>query len=181
MNHTWREGAPDDRGRPEAAQRFLQHATCRRCGTQRRTSFAPAGGFPIVEYLVTGVGWSRDNPGCFIPGQLALPLLEGGPQPPRPEPRPSHAVVHQCGEPVRPRYLMCRRHWFMVERSLRDAVLAAYVPGQEAGLARPTRAYVVAVHNAVAAVAALEGKSVAPLPEPKRVLRLVRGGRDGGE
>jgi hypothetical protein len=36
-----------------------------------------------------------------------------------------------CRVPVPPRMFMCRKHWYSLPKSMRDAVWAAYVPGQE--------------------------------------------------
>ncbi len=39
-----------------------------------------------------------------------------------------HAIG--CKIEVPPEMLMCRRHWYMVPKSIRDRVWAAYRPGQ---------------------------------------------------
>lgn len=36
-----------------------------------------------------------------------------------------------CDTPVPPRMFMCRAHWFMVPKPLRDRIWATYRPGQE--------------------------------------------------
>lgn len=36
-----------------------------------------------------------------------------------------------CRTPVPPRMFMCRRHWFLVPKPLRDGIWATYRPGQE--------------------------------------------------
>ncbi len=36
-----------------------------------------------------------------------------------------------CDKPVPPKILACRSHWFMLPKPLRDAIWAAYLPGQE--------------------------------------------------
>lgn len=61
-----------------------------------------------------------------------------------------------CSVPVPPRMLMCRRHWFMVPKPLRDAVWAEYRPGQEIDK-RPSDAYMEVQQAAVRAVAEKEG------------------------
>ena len=42
-------------------------------------------------------------------------------------------TCHACGcdRAVPPRMFMCKRHWFMLPESTRDAVWATYRPGQE--------------------------------------------------
>lgn len=61
-----------------------------------------------------------------------------------------------CRTSVPPRMFMCRRHWFMVPKHLRDAVWAAYVPGQEIRK-DPTREYLEITAQAIEVVAAKEG------------------------
>lgn len=39
--------------------------------------------------------------------------------------------AENCKTPVPRRMFMCRKHWFMVPKSMQDAVWAAYTPGQE--------------------------------------------------
>lgn len=57
----------------------------------------------------------------------------------------------RCTVQVPPKMLMCRRHWYMVPKPLRDAVWAAYVPGQEIRK-DPTDEYMAAQQQAVLAV-----------------------------
>lgn len=61
-----------------------------------------------------------------------------------------------CGAKISPQLLMCRKHWFIVPKSIRDRVWANYVRGQEKRL-DATDAYMAAYHEAVAAVARREG------------------------
>ena len=53
---------------------------------------------------------------------------------------------------------MCRRHWFMVPRELRDAVWWAYVPGQCDLDPLPSDEWHAAAHAAIEAVAEKEGR-----------------------
>jgi len=46
-----------------------------------------------------------------------------------------------CGKPVPPSMWGCKRHWFMLPKSLRDRVWATYRPGQEVDK-RPSDAYI---------------------------------------
>lgn len=60
-----------------------------------------------------------------------------------------------CEVNVPPAMLMCKRHWYMVPRPLRDRVWRLYRPGQEIDK-RPTREYLEAAEAAIAAVAEAE-------------------------
>jgi len=71
-----------------------------------------------------------------------------------------HAVG--CTATVPPNLLMCRRHWYMVPKPLRDEVWHHYRPGQERHK-RPSEAYLAAAKRAVDAVAAKEGQAALPL------------------
>jgi len=62
-----------------------------------------------------------------------------------------------CKVPVAPKLLMCRRHWFMVPKPLRDRVWETYRPGQEVKK-NPTTDYLDAADAAIAFVAKREGK-----------------------
>ncbi len=65
-----------------------------------------------------------------------------------------------CGAQVPPAMCMCRRHWFMVPKSLRDRVWATYRPGQEIDK-RPSDEYREAAYRAAEAVAQTEGRRAA--------------------
>lgn len=52
-----------------------------------------------------------------------------------------------CDQEVPPRMWGCRRHWFMLPRSIRDKIWAAYSPGQEARR-DPSPAYLAAANEA---------------------------------
>lgn len=69
-------------------------------------------------------------------------------------PHTCHAIG--CDVPVPPRMLMCRRHWFMVPKALRDAVWDAYVVGQEVRK-DPSDEWLDAAEAAIHAVAEREG------------------------
>lgn len=66
-----------------------------------------------------------------------------------------------CQEPCKPAYFMCRKHWFMVPKPLRDAVWREYHVGQEQGVAGVTRSYLAVTRQAIEAVANKEGKTMA--------------------
>jgi hypothetical protein len=53
-----------------------------------------------------------------------------------------------CSTPVPPKMFMCRRHWFMLPKVMRDAVWATYVPGQEVRK-DPSREYIDASTEAI--------------------------------
>lgn len=62
-----------------------------------------------------------------------------------------------CQVPVAPKMLMCRKHWYMIPKPLRDAVWAEYRPGQEIDK-RPSAEYLKVMRAAIAAVAEKERK-----------------------
>jgi hypothetical protein len=70
--------------------------------------------------------------------------------------RPHTCHARGCPVAVPPKMLMCRRHWFMVPKLLRDRVWATYRTGQEEGNADVTREYLDAADAAIEAVAAKE-------------------------
>ena len=72
----------------------------------------------------------------------------------RAEAHTCHAAA--CEAHVPPRMHMCKRHWFMVPKPLRDALWAAYRPGQERRM-DPTPEYLLAAARCVHAVATKEG------------------------
>jgi hypothetical protein len=53
-----------------------------------------------------------------------------------------------CNAKVPPRMFMCRRHWYMLPKATRDAVWAAYVPGQERRK-DPSAEYLDVAHRAI--------------------------------
>ncbi|MCW2904233.1 MAG: hypothetical protein JWO67_6498 [Streptosporangiaceae bacterium] len=63
-----------------------------------------------------------------------------------------------CKVAVPPKLFMCKSHWFMVPRTLRNRIWAEYVAGQERRK-DPTRAYLDVTAEAVAYVATKEGSS----------------------
>ena len=78
-----------------------------------------------------------------------------------------------CDSHVPPKMFMCRRHWFMVPRDLRDLVWATYRPGQEVRM-DPTDEYLEVARTAIEAVAAAEASksgrpAIAPTPRWARV------------
>ena len=56
-----------------------------------------------------------------------------------------------CRAPCPPEHLMCRRHWFMVPKQLRDAVWRTYRPGQCDDM-RPSREWHDAADAAIESV-----------------------------
>lgn len=60
-----------------------------------------------------------------------------------------------CTVATKPEMLMCRRHWFMVPKPLRDRVWATYRPGQ-CDDKDPSAAWLDAADAAIAAVTASE-------------------------
>lgn len=66
-----------------------------------------------------------------------------------------HAL--NCEAHVPPRMHMCKRHWFMVPKALRDGLWDAYRPGQERRM-DPSPEYLLAAARCVYAVATREGQ-----------------------
>lgn len=62
-----------------------------------------------------------------------------------------------CDIKVPPRMFMHREHWFMLPKAMRQAILNAYVPGQERRM-DPSEEYIEAALAAVEWLAAKEGK-----------------------
>ena len=68
-----------------------------------------------------------------------------------------HCHAIGCVVRIRSTFLMCAFHWFKVPRRLRDAVWAAYRPGQEVTL-DPSPEWVKAAEEARQWVAEREGR-----------------------
>ena len=64
--------------------------------------------------------------------------------------------AHACEKAVPPKMFMCKRHWFMVPKPLRDAIWLTYRRGQEVDK-QPTDAYLKNASEAVKMVAVKEG------------------------
>lgn len=81
---------------------------------------------------------------------------------PAQERRDAH-VCHARGCPVhvQPEMLMCKRHWFMVPKRIRDAVWATYRPGQCDDMS-PSREWHVAADAAIGFVAMKEKQPTSP-------------------
>ncbi len=60
-----------------------------------------------------------------------------------------------CNVAIPPKLFMCKHHWYSVPKLLRDAVWAAYRPGQEVRK-NPTVAYLDAADAAIKAAAVAE-------------------------
>lgn len=52
-----------------------------------------------------------------------------------------------CGTQVPPKLWGCKKHWYMLPESLRNAIWREYVPGQEVSK-NPSRAYVAVARQA---------------------------------
>lgn len=68
-----------------------------------------------------------------------------------------HCHARFCTVPTKPEMLMCRRHWFMVPKVLRDAVWTTYRPGQ-CDDKQPSEAWHKAADAAIEAVALAEAR-----------------------
>lgn len=86
-----------------------------------------------------------------------------------------HCHAIGCTVRTHPKFFMCRRHWFMVPRHLRDRIWATYVPGQEVRK-DPTVEYLEAAERARLAVFRIEyGRPVNNLTEAMRYIRELKG------
>lgn len=75
-----------------------------------------------------------------------------------------------CKRQVPPALLMCPQHWTMVPKEMQAEIWSHYVPGQEKGITRPTRAYLEAMKRVIAHVEQLElTKSAAHLPKSRQL------------
>jgi hypothetical protein len=92
------------------------------------------------EPAVRAVTGGRGRGPC---GQLAT--LSPGAQP---------CAVPQCGEAVDPSRLMCRRHWYVVPKAIRDQVWASWRSGQGAFSPEHRAAVVLSVAAVLAVEAA---------------------------
>lgn len=70
-------------------------------------------------------------------------------------PNPHTCHAKGCDVRVPPKMLMCRRHWYMVPKALRDAIWDTYREGQEIDK-RPSGEYLDAANAAIEAVAVKE-------------------------
>jgi len=69
-----------------------------------------------------------------------------------------HCHAKGCLIKTKPEMLMCRRHWFMVPKAIRDQVWATYRPGQcDSGL--PSKEWHQAADEAIKAVAEKEARN----------------------
>jgi hypothetical protein len=69
-----------------------------------------------------------------------------------------------CTVMVRPNLYACKRHWYSLPRTLRDAIWEAYQPGQENDLAKVSDAWVAADEAARRWAAEREGMELQPKP-----------------
>jgi len=60
-----------------------------------------------------------------------------------------------CKTPVPPKMFMCKMHWYMIPKYMRDMVWEEYVPGQEVRK-DPTEEYLEVTRIAIEAVAEKE-------------------------
>lgn len=68
-----------------------------------------------------------------------------------------HCHARGCEVSVPPEMLMCRRHWFMVSKRVRDAVWRAYRPGQ-CDDKLPSESWHKAADAAISEVAEIENR-----------------------
>lgn len=70
-----------------------------------------------------------------------------------------------CGVVVPRRMFMCKRHWYMLPKAMRDDVWALYVPGQERDWGKVTPEYLDHTMACIAFVAEKESASAPPQEE----------------
>lgn len=75
-----------------------------------------------------------------------------------------------CRKTVSERMHMCKSHWWMVPKPLRDALWDAYVHGQEIRK-DPSSEYLVAAERCIGAVAVKEGR-ISQVEATNRLLAL---------
>lgn len=64
-----------------------------------------------------------------------------------------------CGIAVPHNRLMCKAHWYMLPKPMRDAIWSTYQAGQERqGGPRPSEAYITNIRNAQAYIAEKTGQ-----------------------
>lgn len=69
-----------------------------------------------------------------------------------------HCHARGCKTAVPPKMFMCKRHWYMLPKRLRDAVWATYRPGQEV-TKDPSDMYMAVSREAIEWLARHEGVS----------------------
>lgn len=74
-----------------------------------------------------------------------------------------HAMA--CEAKVPPAMFMCKRHWYMLPKAMRDAVWDEYVPGQEDRM-DPTEDYLHVTTRAIRMLAIKEGHIEAVAGDP---------------
>ena len=79
-----------------------------------------------------------------------------------------------CAAEVPPKMFMCKRHWFMLPKRMRDAIWAAYQPGQEDRLVRPTEEYFRVTDEAEVYVAEREAVRLARPPSDESAWKTIR-------
>lgn len=83
-----------------------------------------------------------------------------------------HCHAACCTAKVPPAMLMCRKHWFMVPKAVRDRVWATYRDGQCDDW-RITHAYAEAARSAVRSVAVREGRTEEEIKDACRVYDML--------
>lgn len=79
---------------------------------------------------------------------------------PAAERREAHTChARGCDVHVKPEMLLCKKHWFMVPKKIRDAVWANYRAGQCDDMS-PSKSWMTAASAAIGFVARLEKKPV---------------------
>ncbi len=117
---------------------------------------------PVADELRAAAGELRRRLGLSVEPKKEIK--------PREPDAPHFCHVPTCKEQCPRAHLMCARHWYQVPRDLQQAVLRAYVPGQEHKPALVTETYLAAARAAIEAVLQQERPEVEPPPDPQLVL-----------
>lgn len=72
-----------------------------------------------------------------------------------------------CGKNVPPKMWGCSQHWFKLPKRLRDAIWAAYIPGQEI-TKNPSKEYIKAANAVQKWIAITELQTRSEVPAEKQ-------------
>lgn len=79
-----------------------------------------------------------------------------------------HCHAPGCHLPTAPKLFMCKAHWYMLPKAMRDAIWSAYQKGQEQKRVRPTPEYFEAARAARNYIADLAATTPPQAPREPR-------------